>query len=232
MRNVIMEDSAMKIFTNENAPRPATSRRLHLGFPLFASIGFLVLGAAAVISGGAVGASPPMQWVGAILLAVALVELASGLYLQQADGDWMQFLLGGALTLTLALIPLIYLREPAGMALMVGIYLLVSGLFRALDVVIDHPRPWPFEAAYAAVAVALAVFALGSWRTMEATGVLTLLGLELLARGVALEASAWAARRQHPEALPARVRSARLQHRAMRTRSERRGHNVPTFRSR
>lgn len=224
----------MKIFAHENAPPHVASPRLHLGFPLFASVGFLALGAAAVITAVAVGAAPPMQWVGAVLLAVALVELASGLYLQQADGDSMQFLLGGALTLTLALIPLVYLRDPAGMALMVAVYLLVSGLFRALDVVIDHPRPWPFEAAYAAVALALAVFALNGWRTMNATGVMTLLGIELLARGVALEGSAWAARRQHAQALPVRARARRTDRHpprgGMKAPTDRRSHNAPTLR--
>lgn len=187
--------SAMKIAPSRS---PSSAPSLHLGFPLVASLAFIGVGAVAFGVALLGGAAPPMRLLSLMLVAVAAIELAAGLHLQRAGEDAMQFILGGALTLSLALVGLMYMSAAEGMALMVGLYLLVNALFRGMDVAIDRPRPWGFEAAYALVGFALAVFILSRWRTMDATGVLMALAAELVLRGVSLEGSAWAARRAHP----------------------------------
>ena len=171
----------------------------------------LVIGILLILAGiFALGASVltslvTVLYVGILLVIVGLLEIISAFRVRHTGG-FLVYLLAGLLAVVVGALflyrPLISL---ASVTLMIAGYLFASGLFRGLVALIERYPRWGWDLAYAAVALALGGYVAASWPLSSLWVVGTVVGVEILVRGIALVAASWMLRDiEHPH-LPAPI---------------------------
>jgi len=166
-----------------------------------AAVTLFILGFTVLLS--AVGARSSLWLTAGALLVAAVVELAGGFELQREGATWIAQVFSGGIISFLALFmlglpPLVHRPvQPASIAMMLGIYCLGNGLFRAADLWADHPRARIAEAVNAVLTLVLSAALIEGWRDAALWQVAIAAGLVLLSSGAAIVDAAWAARR-HP----------------------------------
>ena len=73
----------------------------------------------------------------------------------------------------------------AAVGALIGAYYLASGLFHAITAVIDRYEHWGWDLVYGALATLLGVYVLATWPISSLWLVGTLVGIELVLRGIA-----------------------------------------------
>lgn len=121
---------------------------------------------------------------GVILVAAGGIELLHGVILH-GEANWAVFVLSGTFS---ALMGLLLVRQPAvelgATTFLVAGYFIVGGLFQAGSAVLERYPGWGWHLAAGTVSLVLGslVVARFPWATVPIIG--TLVGLELLLRGV------------------------------------------------
>jgi uncharacterized membrane protein HdeD (DUF308 family) len=152
---------------------------------LWAIVGVLCLGATAAASAAAV------YWVGALL---AIGGVLSIVWAFRGAGGGAAIL--GILSLVVGVLLFIY--PGAGLVsltmLLIG-YFFIAGLFRVVTSLMDRYPGWGFEFVSGLCAIAIGVIAVRSWPVSNFWLLGTLIGAELLVRGIFMMAGAFSARR-------------------------------------
>jgi uncharacterized membrane protein HdeD (DUF308 family) len=160
--------------------------------------GVLALGAALFTSIASV------FYIGASLIVVGVVELVSGFRLHDR-GSRLALVAAGVVA---SLAGILLLARPlhglATLTLLLAGYLFASGLFRGLTAIADRYAGWGWDVAYGLVSLLLGAYVTASWPISSAWVVGTLVGAEILARGIAMVAASLALRDVEQDAAFAR----------------------------
>jgi len=201
----------MKTRTNE--PKLVVPRT---GWMLVASLVTAVVGLA-LLGAAALFPEAQLQWSAFALVGAALLEFAVGQWLSRSGGPGIAHTFAALLALGLAsfLVAVAFVlpaaRVPQPVALGVAVFCLANGLFRGLDVLIDRPTASLAEAFDAAFTLALGAVLIATWQSATPAFIAVMAGLELLAGGLAMAASAVAWGR-HPDELAYQDLEERLTH--------------------
>ncbi len=145
-----------------------------------------------------------LQWSAAVVVVAALLEGAAGLRLSTRGGAGTSHTVSGGLALGLvAFLAGVWGAFPQSVApgpaaLLLGVFCVCNGLFRALDVAISRPRASTFEGFDAGFTLVLGAVVLGRWHEATPEFVASSAGMALLVGGLSLIGSA-AAWWRHPE---------------------------------
>jgi uncharacterized membrane protein HdeD (DUF308 family) len=152
---------------------------------LWTIAGMLCLGATGFASVAAV------FWVGALLAIGGVVSLVAGF----RGGSAGAVILG---ILSLVVGVLTFIHPGAGLMsltlLLIG-YFFIGGLFRVATSLIDRDHGWAFDCISGLCAIAIGVVAARSWPVSSFWLLGTLVGVELLLRGIFMMSAAMSARR-------------------------------------
>jgi len=152
---------------------------------LWTIAGILCLGAVGIASVAAV------FYVGALLAIGGLVSLGASF---RGAGGGAAIL--GILSLVVGV--LMFIHPGAGLmsltVLLIG-YFFIGGLFRAVTSLVDRYQGWGFDLVSGLCSIALGVIAAGSWPVSKFWLLGTLVGAELLIRGIFMISAAVSARR-------------------------------------
>ena len=132
--------------------------------------------------------------IGGLLTFAGAVELI-GSFRRRHEGSVAHSVLSGILSLVVGI--LFLARPVAGvgaLGLMLAAYFFASGLFRVINSAADRYSRWGWDFAYGLVALAAGVMVLMYWPLSSLVLVGMLIGLELLARGIALMGIGWGMR--------------------------------------
>jgi uncharacterized membrane protein HdeD (DUF308 family) len=144
-------------------------------------------------------ASVLTSYVGVIFIAVMLL-IVGGLELVSAfrmhrDGPFLVYLLAGLLAIVVGAL---FLYRPlaslGALTLLVAGYLFASGLFRGISAVFDRYPRWGWDFAYGIVAILLGAYIVESWPLSRYWVLGTVIGIEIIARGIAMIAASWVVR--------------------------------------
>jgi uncharacterized membrane protein HdeD (DUF308 family) len=148
-------------------------------------LGVLCLGATGVASVAAV------LWVGLLLAIAGVTGIVYGF---RGGGGGVVLL--GVLSLVVGILTAVH--PGAGMVgltvLAIG-YFLIEGVFRIITSIADRYEGWGWDFAYGVCAIAIAIIAMRAWPLSSFWLLGILLGVDLIARGVATMAASIAARR-------------------------------------
>jgi uncharacterized membrane protein HdeD (DUF308 family) len=152
---------------------------------LWTIAGVLCLGATGFASVAAI------FWVGALLAIGGAVSLVAGFRGHSAGAVIL-----GILSLVVGV--LTFIHPGAGLLsltlLLIG-YFFIGGLFRVATALIDRDHGWGFECISGLCAIAIGVVAARSWPVSSFWLLGTLVGVELLLRGIFMMSAAMSARR-------------------------------------
>ena len=122
----------------------------------------------------------------AVLAASGITGIVSAFVHRREGRFWLQFLSGVLATAVGVMMiarPLIGL---AAVSLLIIGYFFASGLFHAITAVADRYRGWGWDFAYGIAAIALGIIGVVQWPLTLVWLVGTLVGLEILFRGLTL----------------------------------------------
>ncbi len=155
------------------------------GVPFVLGLLLVALGVFALIATGITGLASVFIF-GALLMASGVTEIISA-FVHRKGGRFVLQLLAGVLSAAVGL--LLVLRPIVGLAaaslLLIG-YFFASGLFHAITAVADRYPSWGWDLAYGIAAIALGVIGVSQWPLTLVWLVGTLVGLEILFRGLTL----------------------------------------------
>lgn len=143
-------------------------------------------------------------YLGVLLLVVGVLEIIGAFRSRRTGGRFLVYLLGGVLSLVVGGLFLYWpAASVASLTILIAGFLFASGLFRGITSIADRYPRWGWDLAYGIVAIVLGLYILGQF-PLSALWVLgTIVGVEIIARGIALVAAAWMLRDvQHHQALP------------------------------
>ena len=164
------------------------------GWAAMVTIGVLltILGIAALLMSAATGVFT------VVLMGVALI-VAGALELVQAyrrRDHRVLLLLGGIFSIVAG--GLILARPGAGLAgvsLLLAMFFIANGLFRSIGAAIDRYPGWGWDLGYGLLALALGLYVVGSWPWSSVWLLGTIIGAEIMARGLLLVALGFEVRR-------------------------------------
>lgn len=152
---------------------------------LMAGLGLAALGATLAAGGASMGL------LGGLLTGSGVVELLRAFGLRR-ERSFLQHLLSGILALVVGLAivgnPQVALSD---LALLLAGFFLTAGLFRGIDALVERPRGWGWDVAYGLVAVLLGASLGVQWPASSPWLLGTLVGVELVVRGVTLMAGSF-----------------------------------------
>lgn len=147
-------------------------------------VGLIALGALAFVYVVAASVAP-VALLGTFIAIGGLVEIVSAF--RAGAGERLLRLLSGALAFAVGV--LVFSRPLAGVAaigfLLTG-YFFASGLFRGVVALLERPARWGWDLVYAVVSIGLAIYLLARWPASSFFVLGTLVGIELVSRGVAI----------------------------------------------
>lgn len=132
---------------------------------------------------------------GSLLVVAGIVEIVQA-FRRRKDGNFFLFFLGGLLSAVVGV--MMVLQPIAGLVavtLLLAGYFLASGLFRGITSVMDRYPRWGWDFFYGLVSVVLGIMLFAQLSTASLWLVGTLVGVELLARGISLMGAAMALRK-------------------------------------
>ncbi len=171
----------MTVRTDTHAWIPA----LAIGI-LLTLIGLFALGAAALTS------YVTVIYVGIMLVVVGLLEIVAAFRARHHGGQFLTYFLSGVLSVVVGGLfldrPLVSL---ASLTLLIAGFCFANGLFRGIVAVTDrHPR-WGMDLLYALVTLALGVIVVVTWPFSSFWVIGTVVGAEILVRGIMLVSASW-----------------------------------------
>ena len=128
---------------------------------------------------------------GTLLLAVGILEIVAAFRLR-STGPVLPYVLAGLLTIVVG--GLFVFRPVAGLAsvtLLIAGYLFAVGLFRGITSLMDRYPGWGWDFVYALLAVGLGFYVAAAWPLDSFWLLGTIVGIEIIARGVTLTAASW-----------------------------------------
>lgn len=164
----------------------------------------MALAGLGLAGGGWLMGSVPLGLTVGVLMAGALLELASGEWLRRHRGAGLAHEFSGPMMLGFAVCLGAAWQfqgeafSAAPVAMMFGVYCLANAIFRGLDAAIDRPLALWSEVIDVSVTLLVAVLVLQDWRAVTNSGLALAAGVELLAGSVSMLGAGWAAW-QHPE---------------------------------
>ncbi|MGA9522238.1 MAG: DUF308 domain-containing protein [Myxococcaceae bacterium] len=160
----------------------------------------VALGVFAIAASGTTGLATVFLF-GAILAGSGIVQIVNA-FANRKEGRFALQLLAGVLSAVIGV--LMFMRPVAGLAavslLIIG-YFFASGLFYSVTSIADRYPRWSWDFAYGLSAIVLGIIGLTQWPITVAWLVGTLIGLEILFRGVNLMSSSLLVRRVSRRAL-------------------------------
>jgi uncharacterized membrane protein HdeD (DUF308 family) len=131
---------------------------------------------------------------GILLLAVGVLEIVAAFRLR-STGPVLAYVLAGLLTIVVGGL---FLFRPVSslvsVTLLIAGYLFASGLFRGITSLMDRYPGWGWDFVYALLAVGLGFYVSAAW-PLDSVWVLgTIVGIEIIARGITLVAASWVLR--------------------------------------
>lgn len=147
-------------------------------------------------------------FVGVMLLIVGVLEIVAAIRVRHSR-QFVVYLLAGLLAVVVGGL---FLYQPllslASVTLLIAAYIFAGGLFRGITSIIERYPRWGWDVAYAIVAVGLGLFVAASWPLSSFWVLGTVVGCEILARGVTLVAAAWVLRDMGHGGMPRGVATA------------------------
>lgn len=187
-----------------DAPSPGVTRPGSVAdsrAAVFIAGGLFVTGLAVFAFSALAANAPALRWVGGVFLLAALAEALGGLLLAQHGRSGVAYIMGGAMTVFFGIYAITRLAErPHAIALLLGLYLVMNATLRALELAIERPRAWPTELLYVGAAMILAMVLITGRDVASARLIGACVGIELVARGLALFGAAHARRPVDPVA--------------------------------
>jgi uncharacterized membrane protein HdeD (DUF308 family) len=162
-------------------------------------IGLVALGATTMTGVVAV------LYVGAMLIAVGILEIISAFRVRHAGGPWLAYVLAGVLSIVVGALfldrPLVTL---ASLTLLAAGFFFVSGLFRGIVAVTERYPRWGLDLALALVSLALGVIVVVTWPFSSFWVIGTVVAVEIFVHGVTLVSRALMMRdfQHHPGHMP------------------------------
>jgi uncharacterized membrane protein HdeD (DUF308 family) len=164
----------------------------------------LIIGGMFALAATAMTGLLSIIYLGTLLFAVGILEIVAAFRLR-STGPVLPYVLAGLLTLVVG--GLCVFRPVASLAsvtLLIAGYLFASGLFRGITSLIDRYPGWGWDVAYALLAIGLGFYVAAAWPLSSFWVVGTVVGVEIIARGITLVAAAWTVRDvEHGHALAA-----------------------------
>lgn len=132
---------------------------------------------------------------GLLLLASGVLEIVYAFRVRR-EGNFLLYFLAGVLSV---IVGGLFLAQPgvglASVTLLLAGFFFANGFFRGLTSVLDRYSNWGWDLLYGVVSVALGVVIFAQWPISALWVVGTLVGVEIIVRGVSLIAASLAARR-------------------------------------
>ena len=165
------------------------------GWSGMVTIGALVtlLGVAALVSSAATGIFT-IIFMGAALVVAGALEIVQSF--RRGRSHRALFMLGGIFSVVVG--ALMLARPAAGLAtvsLMLAVFFIANGLFRAIGAGADQYPGWGWDLAYGVTAIVLGLFVTARWPGSSLWLLGTLIGIEIVARGLMLVALGFEHRR-------------------------------------
>src|SRR5512140_478069 len=173
-------------------PEERGERRPTYGWGVAMTIGILliILGAAA-LSASVLTSVVTVLYLGILLIVVGGLEIISA-FRAHRNRQFLVYFLAGVLSIVVGGL---FLDRPlaslASLTLLVAGFLFASGLFRGVHAVVDRYPRWGWDLAYAFVAVILGAYMAAQWPVSALWVIGTIVGIEIIARGVTLVAASW-----------------------------------------
>lgn len=173
------------------------------GLPMTIGI-LLVIGGMFALAATVLTSLVSMIYFGTLLLAVGTLEIVAAFRLR-STGPVLAYVLAGLLTIVVG--GLFVFRPVASLAsvtLLIAGYLFASGLFRGITSLIDRYPGWGWDFVYGLLAIGLGFYVAAAW-PLDSFWVLgTIVGIEIIARGITLVVASWALRDiEHGHPVPA-----------------------------
>jgi uncharacterized membrane protein HdeD (DUF308 family) len=165
-----------------------TTGALGWGMPMVIGI-LLIVGGAFALSAAVFTSFVSVIYLGVLLLIVGMLEIIYAFRMRRSQ-PFLVYFLAGVLTV---IVGGLFLYRPlaslASLTLLIAGFLFASGLFRGITaIVIRYPR-WGWDLAYSILAVALGVYVAASWPLSSLWVLGTVVGVEIIARGITLVAA-------------------------------------------
>ena len=173
------------------------------GWPFVLGLALVAVGVFALIAAGITGIASVLLF-GALLAASGIAEII-GAFVHRKEGRFVLQLLAGILSAAVGVLMVVWpLVGLAAVSLLIIGYFFASGLFHAITAVADRYPNWGWDFAYGLAAIALGVIGVSQWPLTLVWLVGTLVGLEILFRGLNLMSWALAFRKaSRPLSIPA-----------------------------
>lgn len=168
-------------------------RRASWSVPLVLGVLMILVGAYAVVA-SEVTSMITVAYLGVMLLVVGVLEIIAAVRVGRS-GPFLTYLLAGILSLVVGAL---FLDKPlaslASLTLLVAGFLFAAGLFRGITAIIDRYPRWGIDFLYGVVALALGVYIVASWPISSFWVLGTVVGVEIMVRGITLVAASLALR--------------------------------------
>jgi uncharacterized membrane protein HdeD (DUF308 family) len=170
-----------------------TKRRTGWSLPLVLGVLMILVGAYALVA-SEVTSMITVVYLGVMLLVVGVLEILAAVRVGRS-GPFLTYLLAGILSLVVGAL---FLDKPlaslASLTLLVAGFLFAAGLFRGITAVLDRYPRWGIDFLYGVVALALGVYIVASWPISSFWVLGTVVGVEIVVRGMTLVAASLALR--------------------------------------
>ena len=154
----------------------------------------LVIGGIFALGATALTSLVSVIYFGTLLLAVGIFEIVAAFRLR-STGPVLAYVLAGLLTIVVGgLFVFRPLSSLASVTLLIAGYLFASGLFRGITSVMDRYPGWGWDFVYALLTVGLGFYVSAAWPFDSFWVLGTIVGIEIIARGITLIAASWALR--------------------------------------
>jgi uncharacterized membrane protein HdeD (DUF308 family) len=154
----------------------------------------MIIGGAFALCAALLTSIASVFYIGASLVVVGGIEVVGGFRVRER-GAKVALIAAGLLA---ALAGGLLLARPIdallGLTLVLAAYLFTSGLFRGIVAIGDRYSGWGWDLAYGVISLVLGVYVALSWPLSSAWVIGTVVGAEILARGVAMVAASFAIR--------------------------------------
>jgi uncharacterized membrane protein HdeD (DUF308 family) len=143
-------------------------------------------------------------YIGVLLIVAGILEMVAAFRVRRVGGPTVMMLLAGLLAVVVGAL---FLYRPEGgiasLTLLITCYLFASGLFRGVTSIVDRYPGWGWDVAYAIVAILLGAYIVRTWPTSALWVLGTVVGAEIMARGIVMVTASWSLRDVEHRALHA-----------------------------
>lgn len=169
------------------------NRRIGWGVPLVIGVLLIIVGLFA-LTASVLTSIISVVYLGVMLLVVGVLEIVAGFRVGRSGPFWT-YLLAGILSLVVGALCLDRpLATLASLTLLIAGFLFAAGLFRGITSILDRYPRWGVDFLYGVVTLALGVYIVASWPISSFWVLGTIVGVEILVRGITLVAASWALR--------------------------------------